>query len=63
MNCPKHPDRPVIDAGVCTLQRCQECRDASLHAYSDYKGKREAWKYANEDAWIYTGRTDSGGSR
>ncbi len=23
--CPKHPDRPVVDSGVCTKRHCAEC--------------------------------------
>lgn len=23
--CPKHPERPVVDSGVCTLRHCAEC--------------------------------------
>ena len=52
MNCPNHPDRPVVDAGVCTKQKCQECIDWIKDGYVDFK--RPHWyEGLDHGAWKF----------
>ena len=33
--CPKHPERPVVDSGVCTLRFCDECVASHQQNFAD----------------------------
>ena len=52
MNCAKHPDRPVVDAGVYDKQKCQECIDWLKDGYVDFK--RPHWYETMPcTGWLY----------
>lgn len=33
--CPQHPERAVVDSGVCTLRHCAECVESHRMGYVD----------------------------
>lgn len=43
--CPKHPDRPVVDSNVCTLRHCAECVQEHQQNWAD----TEPHPWANRD--------------
>ena len=50
MRCPSHPDRPVVDWTVCTLQRCAECLHDSQMRWLDDQIKRGGRARFNDPA-------------
>lgn len=59
MRCPQHPDRPVLDAYVCTKRRCAECYDNAARDYADWQTNREREAggfyayHAQINDWLY----------
>lgn len=44
--CPNHPDRPVVDSGVCTKRFCEECMAVRRAEAIDFAidQQRDSWE-------------------
>lgn len=52
--CPQHPERPMVDAGVCTKQCCEECYDNALRNYADVREENGFYAArADTTGWMY----------
>ncbi len=48
--CPNHPDRRVVDSGVCTKRFCAECIEQHQQTWANRSGDIFAIRYQDERA-------------
>lgn len=57
--CPKHPERPVVDSSVCTLRFCAECIERHKQDYADQRSEPRYDDHRMAGGILYT-RTSAG---